>query len=101
MRTKKFIGKREGKSQSVTDVNGEMIWKWFLKGMWFEDMDWWLMGVQWRTLVSAVMDIGVAWKGKNLLTSWETMNFTRRSLLHGTADVVHIVRIKEYGTRRT
>jgi hypothetical protein len=37
----------------------------------------------WRALVNAVMNLRVPWNTGNFLTSWETVSFSRRPLLHG------------------
>jgi hypothetical protein len=38
---------------------------------------------RWRALVNAAMNLRVPWNAGNFLTSWETVSFSRRSLLHG------------------
>ena len=40
---------------------------------------------RWRTLVSAVMNLGVPWNTGNFLTSSKTVSFSRRTLHHGVS----------------
>ena len=40
---------------------------------------------RWRTLVSAVMNLGVAWNAGNFLTSCKPVSFSRRTLHHGVS----------------
>ena len=40
---------------------------------------------RWRTLVSAVMNLGVPWNAGNFLTSWKPVSFSRRALHHGVS----------------
>jgi hypothetical protein len=37
---------------------------------------------RWLALVNAVMNLRVPWNAGNFLTSWETVSFSRRPLLH-------------------
>jgi hypothetical protein len=39
--------------------------------------------IQWRKLVKRVINLGVSWKAKNLVNSWVTTSFSRRTLIHG------------------
>ena len=39
----------------------------------------------WRTLVSAVMNVGVPWNAGNFLTSCKPVSFSRRTLHHGVS----------------
>jgi hypothetical protein len=38
--------------------------------------------VQWRSLVKTIMNSRAPWKARNFLTSWESISFSRRTLLH-------------------
>jgi len=38
---------------------------------------------RWRVLAKAVMKVRFSWNAGIFLTSWETVNFSRRTLLHG------------------
>ena len=40
---------------------------------------------RWRTLVSAVMNLGVPWNAGNFLTSCKPVSFSRRTLRHGVS----------------
>jgi hypothetical protein len=40
---------------------------------------------RWRTLVSAVMNLGVPWNAGNYLTSCKPVSFSRRTLHHGVS----------------
>ena len=40
----------------------------------------------WRTLVSAVMNLGVPWNAGNFLTSCKPVSFSRRTLHHGVSE---------------
>ena len=40
---------------------------------------------RWRTLVSAVMNLGVPWNARNFLTSCKPVSFSRRILHHGVS----------------
>ena len=40
---------------------------------------------RWRTLVSAVMNLGVPWNAGNFLTSCKPVSFSRRTLHHGVS----------------
>jgi hypothetical protein len=40
---------------------------------------------RWRALVNAVMNLRVPYNAVNFLTSWETVSFSRRPLLHGVS----------------
>jgi hypothetical protein len=45
-------------------------------------------GDRWRDLVNAVMNLRLPWNVGNFLTSWETVSFSRRPLLHGVSQSV-------------
>jgi hypothetical protein len=40
---------------------------------------------QWRVVVKTVMNLRIPYKAGNFLTSWVTISFTRRTLLHGVS----------------
>ena len=41
---------------------------------------------RWRALVNALMNFRVSKKCGNFLTSWETVSFSRMTLLHGVSE---------------
>ena len=41
---------------------------------------------RWRTLVSAVMNLGVPWNAGNFLTSWKPVSFSRRTVHRGVSE---------------
>jgi hypothetical protein len=43
--------------------------------------------VQWRALVNTVKNIWVLWNMGDFLTSWVTISFSRRALLHGVSSL--------------
>jgi len=40
---------------------------------------------KWRALLNDVMNLRVPWNAGNFLTSWETVSFSRRTVLHGVS----------------
>jgi hypothetical protein len=40
---------------------------------------------QWRTVVNTVMNLRVPQRAGNFLTSWVTISFSRRTLIHGVS----------------
>ena len=54
-----------------------------LKEMTCGYMDWIGLAQDRRTLVSAVMNLGVPWNAGNFLTSWNPVSFSRRTLHRG------------------
>ena len=46
---------------------------------------------RWRTLVSAVMKLGVLWNAGNFLTSCKPVSFSRRTLHHGVSNAQNLV----------
>jgi len=44
---------------------------------------------QWQALMKMVMNLCVPLKAGNVLTSWVTMSFSRRTLLHGVSSALH------------
>jgi hypothetical protein len=56
------------------------------KAIEYEGMDWINLTQdkdQWRGLVSMVMNLLVASNAEDMLTSWVTVSFSRRTLLYG------------------
>ena len=43
-----------------------------------------------RTLVSAVMNLGVPWNAGNFLTSCKPVSFSRRTLHHGVSKYIYM-----------
>jgi hypothetical protein len=46
----------------------------------------------WKRLVIAVMNIRIPYKVGNILSSWKTVRFSRRTLLHGVSNRVNYIR---------
>ena len=38
---------------------------------------------RWIAVVNAVMNFGITYNAENFLTKWESVSFSRKSLLHG------------------
>ena len=57
----------------------------------YKGMDWIELAQdrdRWWALVSAVMNLRHPWNAGNFLTSWKTVSFSRRTLLHGVSQLV-------------
>jgi len=57
-----------------------------LKEIGCEDLDWIEQKQdrdQWQALVNMVMNLWIPWKAGNSLTSWESISFLWKTLLHG------------------
>jgi hypothetical protein len=62
-----------------------------LREMWWEDMECIHLAQdrhQWQVLLYKVMNLRVPWKAENFLTSWVTVSFSRRTLLHDVSQSV-------------
>ena len=89
-----FVGKPERKrSLGRLGVDGRVTLKWLLNKT-REGVDWFNLtpeGDKWRAAVNTAMNRQVPWNAEENLTSWGTVSFSRRILLH----IVNIQRKKE------
>ena len=80
-----LMGKTKGKDHFENpSVDGRIILRCIFRkwgggmgwGFLVQDMD------RWRAVVNAAMNLRVPYNAGNFLTSWETVSFSRRTLLH-------------------
>jgi hypothetical protein len=59
----------------------------------FEDVYWMHLAqdtVQWQAFVNIVMNFQVAERQINFMTSWVTISFPKRTLLHGVSIIIKV-----------
>jgi hypothetical protein len=72
-------------------VDGRVMLKWILKEVGWEVMDYIDLAEvrdKWWTVVNMAMNLQVSENVGNFLTSWRTVSFTRKTLVHGVGQLV-------------
>ena len=75
---------REGDYLRDLDVDGRIILKWILRKWDVRSMDWIELAQdmdRWRAVVIGVMNFRFPWNVGNFLTGWESVSFSRRTLI--------------------